>query len=163
MSDHPDASRGPRISLLSVAFLITATLLGCFQVPTHAAPPVEVQNVRVGFGQANTFKIGAWTPVWVQLGAGPERFSGFMDLVVPDDDGIPTSYRQTVELGPRQIQRLTAYGRPGGRDTEFTIRLFRQPGHARARGASGDQHARAAEIDHARRKADPDARSAHGR
>src|SRR6516162_6831395 len=119
MTDHLDASRGPRLSLplLYGAFLITATLLGGRQTSAQAAPPVEVQNVRVGFGQVNTFKIGAWTPVWVQLGAGPERFSGFMDLVVPDDDGIPTSYRQTVELGPHQSQRLTAYGRPGGRDT----------------------------------------------
>ena len=128
MTDHLDASRGPRISLLHVAFLITATMLGGGHTPAHAAPPVEVQNVRVGFGQVNTFKIGAWTPVWVQLGAGPDRFSGFMDLVVPDDDGIPTSYRQTVELGPRQSQRLTAYGRPGGKDTEFTIRLFDSQG-----------------------------------
>ena len=103
-------------------------MLGGCRTPVHAAPPVEVQNVRVGFGQVNTFKIGAWTPVWVQLGAGPDRFSGFMDLVVPDDDGIPTSYRQTVELGPRQSQRLTAYGRPGGKDTEFTIRLFDSQG-----------------------------------
>jgi hypothetical protein len=46
-----------------------------------------------------------------------------MDLIVPDDDGIPTSYRQPVEMGPKQSQRFTAYARPGGRDTEFRVRL----------------------------------------
>ncbi len=152
MTDHLEvaASRGPRVSLLCLAFLIAATMLGGGRASAYAAPPVEVQNVRVGFGSVNTFKIGAWTPVWVQLGAGPERFSGFIDLVVPDDDGIPTSYRQTVELGPHQSQRLTAYGRPGGRDTEFTIRLFDSQGRRSARGSPGNQHARAAQIDHAR-------------
>ena len=68
--------------------------------PARAAqPPIEVQTVRIGFGGANAFKIGAWTPVRVQLKAGGERVSGFMEVVVPDDDGIPTSYRQPIESG----------------------------------------------------------------
>ena len=64
----------------------------------------------------------------VQLKANDQKLSGFMELVVPDDDGIPTSYRQPVELGPGQTNRLTAYTRPGGRDTEFTIRVLDSQG-----------------------------------
>ena len=53
-----------------------------------AAPPrVEVQTIRVGFDASgssmkasNTFKIGTWTPVWVQLRGGAERFSGLMEV-----------------------------------------------------------------------------------
>jgi hypothetical protein len=108
-----------------------ALLLGLVAInaANAASQPVEVQSVRVGFGPGNSFKVGAWTPVWVQLGAGDERFTGFMDLVVPDDDGIPTSYRQPIDIGARQSQRFTAYTRPGGRDTEFTIRIFNSRGH----------------------------------
>src|SRR5208282_2449382 len=89
-----------------------------------APPPVEIQNVRIGLGAGNAYKLGCWTPVRVQLKAGGQRLSGFMEMVVPDDDGVPTSFRQAVELGPGQSTRLTAYARPGGRDTEFTIRLL---------------------------------------
>ena len=93
-----------------------------------APPPVEVQNVRIGFGGANAFKIGCWTPVRVQLKAGPERFSGFMELMVPDDDGTPTSYRQPMDSGADESCGYTAYVRPGGQDTEFTVGILRRQG-----------------------------------
>jgi len=102
----------------------------------------EVENVRVGFDASisalkasNTFKIGTWTPVWVQLRGGNERFSGFMDVIVGDDDGTPTTFRMAVEVGANQSQRFTAYARPGSREPEFTIRLLDQNGR-RVGGAS---------------------------
>ena len=48
---------------------------------------VEVENMRVGFDaslsslkSSNSFKVGTWTPVWVQLQGGSEPWSGFMEL-----------------------------------------------------------------------------------
>jgi len=119
------ANRAPCrwLRVISLAFC-----LGAWQEAFAAPPAVEVQNVRIGFGAGNAYKIGCWTPVRVQLKAGAERLSGFMDMVVPDDDGTPTSYRQPVDLAPGQSTRLTAYARPGGRDTEFTIRLLDSQG-----------------------------------
>lgn len=96
--------------------------------PLRAATELEIESVRVGFGSGNVFRIGSWTPVWIQLRGGSERFSGFLDCVVPDDDGVATSYRLAVELGPRQSERYTAYARPGGRGTEFVIRLLDSEG-----------------------------------
>src|ERR1017187_10564781 len=101
-----------------------------------AAPPkVEVQNIRMGFDASgssmkasNTFKIGTWTPVWVQLRGGAERFSGFMDVMVADDDGTPTAYRMPVEVGANKSERFTAYVRPGSREPEISIRLVDQDG-----------------------------------
>jgi hypothetical protein len=103
--------------------LVCAFMLWCLcsVVPTALASPVEVQSVRIGLGQSNAFKIGCWTPVRVQLKAGPERFSGLLELTVPDDDGTPTSYRQPVEVSPNESAHFTVYGRPGGQDAEFTI------------------------------------------
>ena len=95
-----------------------------------AAPPqgVSVENVRVGLGENNTYKLGTWTPVWVQFRGGDERFSGTLEVVVPDDDGTPTSFRQVVDVGARQSQRVTTYARPGSNNPDFTLRLYDQSG-----------------------------------
>jgi hypothetical protein len=98
--------------------------------------------MRVGFDAtisemptANSFKVGSWTPVWVQLRAGNEAFSGFMEVVVGDDDGTPASFRMPVAVGANQSERFTAYARPGSREPEFAVRLFDSQGRS-AGGAS---------------------------
>ncbi len=99
-----------------------------------ASPRVEVVNLRVGFDASialrspDLFKVGTWTPVWVQLHGGDDRFSGILELLVADDDGTPTSYRMPVDVGPKQTQPLTAYVRPGARDPALTIRLWDRDG-----------------------------------
>ncbi|MGE3820735.1 MAG: hypothetical protein AB7I30_15085, partial [Isosphaeraceae bacterium] len=92
-----------------------------------ADPTLGVENLRVGFAsntQNNLFKIGTWTPIWVQLRGGAERFTGTLEIQVPDDDGTPTRFRQPVEIAPRETPRVVSYARPGTRDPEFTIRLL---------------------------------------
>jgi hypothetical protein len=105
---------------------------------------VEVENMRVGFDasfsnlkSSNSFKIGAWTPVWVQLRGGSEPWSGFMEVSVADDDGTPTAFRMPVAVAANQGERFTAYARPGSRQPEFTIRLLDENGR-RVGGASQD-------------------------
>ncbi len=92
--------------------------------PHAAARPVEVENLWLGFGASNSFKVGTWTPVWVQLRGGDTRFEGFMEVVVADDDGTPTSYFTRVDVGAKASQPFTAYVRPGARDPDLTIRLY---------------------------------------
>jgi hypothetical protein len=108
----------------------------------RGARGVEVENVRVGFDasiaearSANSFKVGAWTPVWVQLRGGTEGFSGFMEVVVGDDDGTPGAFRMPVAVGANKSERFTAYARPGSREPEFTVRLLDARGR-RVGGAS---------------------------
>ncbi len=120
-------------------------LLGMYPQGVLASPnKVEVENIRVGFDASvssmkasNTFKIGTWTPVWVQLRGGAERFSGFMEVSVADDDGTPVAYRMPVEVGPNKSERFTAYVRPGSREPEMAIRLVDADGR-RVGGASQD-------------------------
>jgi hypothetical protein len=109
-----------QIWLAALSLIVIECLSPCAQ----AAPPVEVQSVRVGLGPSNTFKIGCWTPVRVQLKASAERFSGFLELLVPDDDGTTTAYRQPVDIPAAESSSFTLYGRPGGQDAEFTISLL---------------------------------------
>ncbi|MDR3620066.1 MAG: hypothetical protein P4L85_12005 [Paludisphaera borealis] len=140
MIDHLSTSQshGPRPSrrrpsriVRTVPFLIAlAAVAAAAIVPTaaRAAMPVEIENLRVGFGADNVFKIGAWTPVWVQLKGGANRFTGFMDVVASDDDGIPTAFRQAVDLPAGETRRFAGYIRPGGRDTDVTLRFFDESG-----------------------------------
>src|SRR3954447_27017079 len=111
----------PRLSAAGWAGVLLLAMAG----PTQAATrPVEVENLWVGLGSTNTFKVGAWTPVWVQLRGGDARFEGFMEVVVADDDGTPTSYFTRVDVGARASQGFPAYIRPGARDPDLTIRLY---------------------------------------
>src|SRR4051812_29155472 len=91
----------------------------------------EGEDLRVGVAsnqQNNLFKVGAWTPVWVQLKGGPARFTGTMVVEVADDDGTPTYFRQPVDVPAGSSVRVVTYARPGSRDPDFTIRLFDQSG-----------------------------------
>jgi hypothetical protein len=124
---------------------ILATSLALLALPSPAVAQryrgVEVENMRVGFDTSvdfqtsNSFKVGTWTPVWVQLKGGTERFSGMMDVIAADDDGTPTTFRMPVDVGANQSQRFTAYARPGSREPDFTVRLFDAQGR-RVGGAS---------------------------
>lgn len=120
-----------------VACLTMAVALGS---PSRgASPELGVENLRVGFSnnsQNNMFKIGTWTPVWVQLRGGPERFVGTFEMVVPDDDGTPTRFRQPLEIAPGGTERVVTYTRPGTRDPEFTIRLLNGRGKEALRVSS---------------------------
>ena len=140
MIDHlsPSQTDGPRPSrrrpswiVRNAPFLIALAVAGCAATAARAAMPVEIESLRVGFltpGGEDGFKIGAWTPVWIQLKGGAERFSGFMDVVASDDDGVPTSFRQAVDVPARESRRFAGYVRPGGRETDLTIRFYNEAG-----------------------------------
>lgn len=88
-----------------------------------ADPEVTVENIRVGFN--NLYKLGQWTPVSVDLKAGAQRFTGALELVVPDDDGTPTSVYRVVDIPARETLSFPIYVRVGGRDTEFRAQVRR--------------------------------------
>jgi hypothetical protein len=117
-----------------------AGLIGLAGPPSVLAawPRIEIENLRVGFGATNAFKVGTWTPVWIQLRGGDARYVGFMDVEVADDDGTPTAFRLPVDVGAKTSQVFTAYTRPGSREPELTIRLFDSAGR-RVASASQDQ------------------------
>lgn len=128
--------RGRAIRRLALA----AGLMLALGVPAARGADVEVENLRVGYAnsaQNNLFKVGTWTPVWVQLKGGDERFSGLMEVEVPDDDGTPTVVRVPVEVPARGGATAVAYARPGSRDPNFMIRLRDQRGRRVGRTYDG--------------------------
>jgi hypothetical protein len=133
------------VARLRCATAVWLSILAGICSPGLLAAPakVEVENIRVGFDASlsakapNTFKIGTWTPVWVQLRGGAEPFSGFMEVSVKDDDGTPVAYRMAVKTEANKSERFTAYVRPGSREPEISIRLLDSSG-TRVGGASQD-------------------------
>lgn len=118
---QPRLGRWPLAAVVALAIILPANVWGAAK-----RPPIEVENLRVGFttgSSNNLFKVGAWTPVWVQLKAGDQRFTGSMELVVPDDNDTPTAVHQAIDLAPGESQRFTTYTRPGTIDPDFDIRL----------------------------------------
>jgi len=106
-----------RLALASVFICLGLT------ANASAAPrPITVENVRIGFDE--TMKVGTWTPVWVDLKAGPAQFSGFLDAIVPDDDQTPTRTRRPVFLNAGGFATFVTYVRPGVVNAELTIRVL---------------------------------------
>lgn len=108
-----------RATLTAVAILMTTGAGSALA----ANRTIEVENVRVGFQER--YKVGTWTPVWVQLRGGVDGFKGIMQIVAQDEDGTPTAMSQVVQVAPGANQRVTMYVRPGSMDPDFaTIRFI---------------------------------------
>ena len=91
-----------------------------------AAPPgkaIEVETIKVGFNES--YKVGTWTPVWVQARAGIEPFEGTMEVVTDDESGTPTAFAQSVRIGAGESTRLAAYIRPGSPTGGLTVRFLK--------------------------------------
>lgn len=115
-----------------LGLLALFTAIAGAAAPAWAAPPVDILTVRVGYAsndKPNQFKVGAWVPIWVQLGTpGNEDFKGVLEVTVADDAGTPVSFHQPIKLNPKDTQRFVSYARPGDRNPEFTVRVFDEHG-----------------------------------
>lgn len=123
---------------------IALAIVGAWAVaaaPARAESPVVFEDVRVGFGGVDAFKIGAWTPIWVQFKGGGAPFRGLLDVVVGDDDGSPATVRQAIDLPAGETRTYVAYSRMGGRDASFSIEIRDESGRWLA-SRSRDQVAR---------------------
>ena len=112
--------------------------------------------MRVGFDaslsslrSSNSFKIGAWTPVWVQLRGGSAAWSGLMEVNVTDDDGTPTTFRMPVDGGSQPERAIH-----GICTTRFApTRVYDPPARSKWPAGRGSVarhgHAAAARVDHA--------------
>jgi hypothetical protein len=108
---------------LKGASMVVAALVAMAGASASAASrAVEVENIRVGFQER--YKVGTWTPLWIQLRGGIDGFDGLLQVVAQDEDGTPTTISQRVQVAPGATQRVTAYVRPGSMDPDFATLRF---------------------------------------
>jgi hypothetical protein len=109
--------------LVCVALL----LLVSAAVPARAQQraPITIDAVRVGFqrlGSDHLFKSGCWTPVYVDVTAGPQG-TPKADIVVETDDCDDVRSRFTMALPPlepKEAFTLLTYTKPGSTSAELT-------------------------------------------
>jgi len=84
-----------------------------FCLDGRAAPP-EITGLRVGVNGA--YKLGLWTPIWIQLRSGATGAVGQLRVTLPDDEGGPYSLcSDPITLAgneAREIEMLVQIGRP---------------------------------------------------
>jgi hypothetical protein len=92
-----------------------------FSAAPELGEPVDVKN-RMSF-----FKSGAWTPVYVDITAGPEGLEGAQLIVeVSDSDDIQSNYVISLpRLDPREAFTALTYAKPGtaGGDLTATVQV----------------------------------------
>jgi len=120
-------------------FGLTLSFVGLFSLTGAAGaqpegPPVKVRQVLVGFRSympeesPGRFKTGMWTPIAVDLEAGPRGLSN-TDLVVetPDSEDIETVYQVPIgALGKEERRTILAYTKPGNSEGRFKLRIRRE-------------------------------------
>src|SRR5262249_52067999 len=100
---------------------------------------VNIDNVRIGFitgpsepgdpgdlkNRLSYFKPGAWTPVYVDITAGPQGLeNATLTVETTDNDDIQNTYTVPVpRLDPKESVQVISYVKPGsgGGDIVFTV------------------------------------------
>lgn len=116
-----------------------------------AAPPaVTIENVRVGYGDGTRdgqYKTGTWTPIWVDLKAGAEPFSGFVEVGAADDSGTGTRMVFRLQEIPRnEMRTMLVYGRPSARGNDLGLRILDARGRPKAGWNGGNVESLGAEA-----------------
>jgi hypothetical protein len=92
---------------------------------------IEVENIRVGFGEK--FKVGAWTPIWVQVRGGVERFEGTMEIVSEDESGTATAFAVNAAVDAGDSTRVTGYTRFGTTFGNVVVRFIDKEGNEKGK------------------------------
>jgi hypothetical protein len=89
---------------------------------------VKIDQVRVGFrayanDASGQFKVGMWTPVYVDITAGPKGVPlkdppAFLEFESTDSEGVGTFYRiHPVSLEPNEVRTFIGFTKPGNYET----------------------------------------------
>ena len=125
----PGGARGYIVALLA--------LLLSFSTPAHAQerPKLSIPALKLGFNGA--YKLGCWTPAEITLRGGEEDFTGAIQLITPDSEGVPTSVftppDRPVGVFAGQPSSTRLYVRPGQDGGAYEVRVLDEQGKVRAK------------------------------
>jgi hypothetical protein len=93
------------------------------------APP---RIVAVRAGLAGKFKVGYWTPFVVELEGGSQPVQGYVQIVTPDGEGVPTRVHAPAErnlaLAAGEKKSITLYTKLGQLTAEVTVSFHDRSG-----------------------------------
>ena len=129
----PGGARGCQSSLLLLALLAFAAR----QQTAHAQEPPKLTIPALKLGFNGAYKLGCWTPAEVTLQGGEEDFTGAIQIITPDPEGVPTSVFSAPDrpvgifAGKPSSTRL--FVRPGQDGGAYEVRVLDENGKTRAR------------------------------
>jgi hypothetical protein len=87
--------------------------------------PLTIESARAGIG--GICKAGFWSPIWLNLKAGPAGAAGALEIVTPDGDNVPVVYgvseADALAIGPHQSASLLRYVKLGRENAPIAVRL----------------------------------------
>jgi hypothetical protein len=119
----------PRLGyILSLAAFVFPTSLTRAQ---EEGPPVRIKSVVVGFRSfvaeeaLGRFKVGLWTPIAVDLQAGPRGLSNAeLSVETPDSEDVATIYKVAIgALEKNERRTVLTCTKPGNSDGRFRLTI----------------------------------------
>jgi hypothetical protein len=114
--------------------LVTAFALGVSSATAQDAAKPEITALRLGFN--NVYKLGCWTQVEVQLQGGDQPYTGTVEVITRDPDGVPTSVftppDRPVAVSAGQTTSARLFVRPGQDGAAIDVRFIDDTGRQRA-------------------------------
>jgi hypothetical protein len=112
-------------------------LLLSISTSAHAQEPPKLTIPALKLGFNGAYKLGCWTPAEVTLQGGEDNFTGAIQIITPDPEGVPTSVFTApdrpvgVFAGKPSSARL--FIRPGQDGGAYEVRVLDENGKTRAR------------------------------
>ena len=127
----PGGARGCQCFALLLALLLSLPQLAHAQEP----PKLAISSLKLGFNGA--YKLGCWTPAEVTLQGGEENFTGAIQIITPDPEGVPTSVftppDRPVGIFAGKPSSTRLYVRPGQDGGGYEVRVLDENGKMRAK------------------------------
>lgn len=113
------------LTFATMIALCASTTASAQERPTATSAP-RIDRVRAGFraydgDEAGRFKVGLWTPVYVDVTAGSEGLAADLEFESADSEGVGTFYRVPIALKPREKRTFIGYTKAGNFETASKI------------------------------------------
>jgi hypothetical protein len=111
---------------LGACLLVAATMQAALLTTARAADGVgepRIIDVRVGFDA--TFKVGHWTPIWIDVQGSDTLVDPSIEITVDDNDGVPSTVSVPVPKPdtPESLITVQAAARSGRMGSPFDVAL----------------------------------------
>ncbi|MEX2112820.1 MAG: hypothetical protein WD845_06510, partial [Pirellulales bacterium] len=114
----------PRVVAQFLRLLVVMLVLAP-EVRAETTDSPKIVELRAGFD--GRFKVGCWTPFEITLEGGHRSFTGHVELIVADCDGVPSRVQtppdQPVSLEPGKRSTVTLFAKIGQLTSGATIGL----------------------------------------
>jgi hypothetical protein len=111
-------------TFVRLAGMLSLVLLAAATAPSMAAevPAATIDDCRIGFDGA--FKVGHWTPVWIDVADAAATVKSSVEIIALDNDGVPvTTSRPLTTDGPTLL-----YTRVGRLRSSVQVRMLNHEG-----------------------------------